>query len=204
MRPVTQSRPGPDGGHAERPPRLRPIKGPNMWQIGTEGGWLAAPVEIPLQPIGFVTDPTLFNVGNVNQRSLFLGPAERADVVVDFTAFAGKTLILYNDAPAAVPAGVPTYDYFTGNPNLMDVGGAPTTQPGYGPNTRTIMQIRVEARADGRHASGHLREPPGRLGQGPRPQEGRLRGHAGADHHSAGGLQLRLQPRAPEPTPASS
>ena len=25
----------------------------------------------------------------------------------------------------------------------MDVGGAPTTQPGYGPNTRTIMQIRV-------------------------------------------------------------
>jgi len=25
----------------------------------------------------------------------------------------------------------------------MDGGGAPNTQPGYGPNTRTIMQIRV-------------------------------------------------------------
>jgi len=25
----------------------------------------------------------------------------------------------------------------------MDAGGAPTTQPGYGPNTRTVMQIRV-------------------------------------------------------------
>ncbi len=58
-------------------------------------------------------------------------------------AYAGKTLILYNDAPAAFPAGVPTYDYFTGVGNQMDVGGAPNTQPGYGPNTRTIMQIRV-------------------------------------------------------------
>jgi FtsP/CotA-like multicopper oxidase with cupredoxin domain len=121
-----------------------PIKGPNWWMIGSEGGWLAAPANIPSQPIGFNMDPTAFNVGNVNQRSLFLGPAERADVVVDFSAYAGKTLILYNDAPAAVPAGVPTYDYFTGSPNLMDVGGAPTVQPGYGPNTRTIMQIRVK------------------------------------------------------------
>ncbi len=41
----------------------------------------------------------------------------------------------------------PTYDYFTGVANQMDVGGAPTTQPGYGPNTRTIMQIRVAATA---------------------------------------------------------
>ena len=35
------------------------------------------------------------------------------------------------------------YDYYTGSPNQMDAGGAPTTQPGYGPNTRTVMQIRV-------------------------------------------------------------
>ncbi len=27
----------------------------------------------------------------------------------------------------------------------MDSGGAPNTQPGYGPNTRTIMQIQVAA-----------------------------------------------------------
>ena len=65
------------------------------------------------------------------------GSAERADVVVDFSAFAGKTLILYNDAPAAFPAGVATYDYYTGVANQMDAGGAPTTLPGYGPNTRT-------------------------------------------------------------------
>jgi len=118
-------------------------KGPDWIQIGTEGGFLPAPVVIPSQPIGWNLNPTTFNYGNVNQHSLLLGTAERADVVVDFTAYAGKTLILYNDAPAAFPAGVPTYDFYTGTPDQMDTGGAPTTQPGYGPNTRTIMQIRV-------------------------------------------------------------
>jgi FtsP/CotA-like multicopper oxidase with cupredoxin domain len=118
-------------------------KGPDWIQIGTEGGFLPAPVAIPSQPIGWNLNPTTFNYGNVNQHSLLLGTAERADVVVDFSAYAGKTLILYNDAPAAFPAGVPTYDYYTGTPDQMDTGGAPTTQPGYGPNTRTVMQIRV-------------------------------------------------------------
>jgi FtsP/CotA-like multicopper oxidase with cupredoxin domain len=118
-------------------------KGPDWIQIGTEGGFLPKPVVIPSQPVGWNLNPTLFNFGVVNQHSLLLGTAERADVVVDFSAYAGKTLILYNDAPAAFPAGVPAYDYFTGVADQMDVGGAPTTQPGYGPNTRTIMQIRV-------------------------------------------------------------
>ena len=46
--------------------------------------------------------------------------------------------------PAApVPAGDPRIDYYTGNPDFTDVGGAPTTRPGYGPNTRTLMQITV-------------------------------------------------------------
>jgi FtsP/CotA-like multicopper oxidase with cupredoxin domain len=121
--------------------------GPNWIQIGTEGGFLPAPVVIPQQPVGWNLNPTLFNFGVVNQHSLLLGTAERADVVVDFTGFEGKTLILYNDAPAAFPAGVPAYDYYTGVADQMDVGGAPTTQPGYGPNTRTIMQIRVAATA---------------------------------------------------------
>ncbi len=111
--------------------------------IGTEGGFMPKPVVVPQKPVGWNLNPTTFNFGNVNQHSLLLGSAERADVVVDFSAYAGKTLILYNDAPAAFPAGVPVYDYFTGVANQMDVGGAPTTQPGYGPNTRTIMQIRV-------------------------------------------------------------
>ena len=37
------------------------------------------------------------------------------------------------------------YDYYTGDPDQTDTGGALTTQAGYGPNTRTIMQFRVVA-----------------------------------------------------------
>ena len=97
---------------------------------------------VPNQPITWITDPTRFDVGNVDKHSLLLAPAERADVIVDFSRFAGKTLILYNDAPAAFPARVPSYDYYTGAPDLSPVG-APSILPGYGPNTRTIMQVVV-------------------------------------------------------------
>jgi len=118
-------------------------EGPNWIQIGTEGGFLPSPVVIPAHPTTWVTDPTVFNAGNVDQHSLLIAPAERADVVVDLSAFGGQTLILYNDAPAAFPARDPRYDYYTGNPDLRDTGGAPSTLPGYGPNTRTVMQIKV-------------------------------------------------------------
>ncbi len=125
------------------PTPLASTKGPSWIQIGTEGGFLPAPAVIPPQPITWVTDPTVFNAGNVDKHALLIGPAERADVIVDFSAFAGKTLILYNDAPAAFPARDPRYDYYTGNPDLRATGGAPSTIPGYGPNTRTVMQIVV-------------------------------------------------------------
>ncbi|MBC2578783.1 hypothetical protein [Clostridium sp. DJ247] len=121
------------------------MKGPDWIQIGTESGFLPAPVVIPSQPITWNLNATNFNFGNVDQHSLLLGTAERADVMVDFSQYAGQTLILYNDAPAAFPAADPRYDYYTGNPDLTAEGGAPTTQPGYGPNIRTIMQIRVAA-----------------------------------------------------------
>jgi len=116
--------------------------GPSWIQIGTEGGFLPAPVVVPNQPITWITDPTRFDVGNVDLHSLLLAPAERADVIVDFSRFAGKTLILYNDAPAAFPARVSSYDYYTGGPDLSPAG-APSTLPGYGPNTRTIMQVKI-------------------------------------------------------------
>jgi FtsP/CotA-like multicopper oxidase with cupredoxin domain len=118
-------------------------EGPNWIQFGTEGGFLPAPVVIPAQPTTWVNDPTVFNAGNVDKHSLLLGPAERADVVVDFSQFAGQTLILYNDAPAAFPARDPRYDYYTGNGDYRDTGGASSTLAGYGPNTRTVMQIVV-------------------------------------------------------------
>ncbi len=58
-----------------------------IWQIGTDGGLLDAPAQIAYP------------------NSLFLAPAERADVIVDFSAFAGRTLTLMNDAKAPFPSG---------------------------------------------------------------------------------------------------
>lgn len=137
--------------------------GPKFVMIGTEGGFLPRPVTIEHQPITWVTDPTVFNAGNIDKFALFLGPAERADVIVDFSQYAGQTLILYNDAPAAVPARDPRFDYFTGAADLSATGGygrvpgstgfvpgtpgAPVAGPqvGFGPNIRTVMQIKVAA-----------------------------------------------------------
>jgi FtsP/CotA-like multicopper oxidase with cupredoxin domain len=119
--------------------------GPPWVQIGTEGGLLPAPVVIPATPTGYEFNRKSITVLNISTHGLLLGPAERADVVVDFSAFAGKTLILYNDAPAPVPAFDPRVDYYTGTPDQSQAGGAPGTLPGYGPNTRTIMQINVAA-----------------------------------------------------------
>ena len=117
--------------------------GPNWLQIGSEGGFLPTPVTIPNQPITWITDPTRFDFGNVDQHSMLVAPAERADVIVDFSKYAGKTLILYNDSPAAFPARQASYDYYTGDNDNTDIGGAPSTVPGFGPNTRTIMQVKV-------------------------------------------------------------
>ncbi len=117
--------------------------GPSMIQIGTEGGFLPKPAVLPNQPIDWNMDQTTFNFGNVTSKTLCLGPAERGDVIVDFSKYAGKTLIMYNDSPAPFPAIDPRYDYYTGDPDLTATGGAPSTQPGYGPNTRTIMRIKV-------------------------------------------------------------
>ena len=119
--------------------------GPEWVQIGTESGFLPKPAIIPNQPVTWNMDPTTFNMGNVADHSLLLGNAERADVVVDFSAYAGKTIILYNDAPTAFPALDQRTDYFTGGPDLRDTGGTAPTDVGFGPNTRTIMQIKVAA-----------------------------------------------------------
>ena len=120
--------------------------GPDWIQIGTEGGFLPEPVIVPNQHITWITDATRFDVGNVDLHTVLLGPAERADVIVDFSQFAGQTLILYNDAPAAFPARIATYDYYTGMPDMYP-NSAALVLPGYGPNTRTIMQVKVNATA---------------------------------------------------------
>ncbi|SEN82174.1 Multicopper oxidase [Cryobacterium luteum] len=124
------------------PDTTKSPKGPDWIQIGNEGGFLPTPAVVPAHETTWITDATRFDVGNVDQHSLLLAPAERADVIVDFSAYKGKTLILYNDAPAAFPARIPGYDYYAGGPD-MSPAGAPTTLPGYGPDTRSVMQVKV-------------------------------------------------------------
>ena len=137
--PATWPTDGRDGGVPN--PTLA---GPNIIQIGTEGGFLPSPAVIPSTPIGYNYNRRDIVVLNVSTHGLLLGPAERADVIVDFSGVPdGSKLILYNDAPAPVPGFDPRLDYYTGDPCLTDTGGAPTTLPGYGPNIRTIMKFTV-------------------------------------------------------------
>lgn len=154
---VTGSPNGPDLGPATCWPRDWPVDarqggvpdpatiGPKWIQLGSEAGLLPAPAIIPSLPVNYELNKRNIVVLNVSTKALFMGPAERADVVVDFSAYAGKTLILYNDSPAPVPAGDPRQDLFTGAPDMTTVGGAPSPLPGYGPNNRTVMQIKVRA-----------------------------------------------------------
>ena len=117
--------------------------GPDIIQIGTESGFLPTPVVLKSQATTYNYNRRDIVVLDVANHPLFLGPAERADVIVDFSAFAGKTLILYNDMLAPVPAFDVRYDYFTGAPDQTATGGVLPTLPGFGPNTRTLMQIQV-------------------------------------------------------------
>ncbi len=121
--------------------------GPSWIQIGNESGFLPSPVVIAPQPVTYNYNRRDIVVLNVADHGLFIGAAERADVIVDFSAFAGKSLILYNDAPTPVPAFDVRFDYYTGAPDLRDSGGADTPQAGFGPNTRTIMKVDVAASA---------------------------------------------------------
>jgi FtsP/CotA-like multicopper oxidase with cupredoxin domain len=120
--------------------------GPPLVQIGNEGGLLPAPAVHWNTPVGYNYNRRDIVVLNVEAKGVFVGPAERVDVVVDFSQVpAGSRLILYNDSPAPVPANDPRQDYYTNNPDQTDTGGAPSTWAGYGPNTRTIMQLVVSA-----------------------------------------------------------
>jgi FtsP/CotA-like multicopper oxidase with cupredoxin domain len=141
--PATWPTDGRDGGVPDPT-----AAGPKMIQIGTEGGILPAPVVLDNTPVGYSYNRRDITVLNVTNHTLLLGPAERADVIVDFSGVPdGSKIILYNDAPAPVPAFDPRYDYYTGDPDQTSTGGAPSTKPGYGPNTRTIMQFQVSGAA---------------------------------------------------------
>jgi spore coat protein A, manganese oxidase len=117
----------PQGGY------LAPMPAPvDVWIIGTEGGYLKTTKQVVSG--GVPVTPT----------ALLMGPAERMDLIVDFTLCENQKILLYNDAPAPYPIGAPIFDWYPlapGNP------GAATIQNGFGPNTRTIMRFAVGAAA---------------------------------------------------------
>lgn len=107
-------------------------KGPNFLVIGTEGGFLSSPTVVPSNvPFAAAT----------MSGSLITAPGERWDMIIDFTGFAGKKVIMYNDAPAPFPGGMPVNDFFPGNAK-----NPINPSPGSGPNTRQIMRFKVVAR----------------------------------------------------------
>ena len=72
--------------------------GPQFYQIGTEAGFLPAPVRL---------------------SKLMLAPAERADVLIDFRGIStSEKLILYSKAPAPFPGGDPINDYIDVNTGI--------------------------------------------------------------------------------------
>jgi FtsP/CotA-like multicopper oxidase with cupredoxin domain len=84
---------------------------PYVYQIGSDGGFLAAPVQLAQTPDqqGYNVAPTevVFD-GDITDTTtkLFAAPAERLDVVIDFSkAQVGQTLLLTNDALAPFPGG---------------------------------------------------------------------------------------------------
>jgi len=91
---------------------LRLPGGPPFIQIGTDGGFLRAPVEV---------------------RDLVLAPGERADVLVDFSGLAtGATLLLTNAAPEPFPKGDPP------DPNTVGTVMQFRVVPLAGPDTTAV------------------------------------------------------------------
>jgi FtsP/CotA-like multicopper oxidase with cupredoxin domain len=121
--------------------------GPAFVQIGSEGGLLPGVATIAPTPMGYEYNRRSITVLNTENTGLFLSNAERADVLVDFSAFKGKSIIMYSDAPAPVPAFDPRNDHWTGKPDETGTGSVETPHAGYGPNTRTVMRFDVAASA---------------------------------------------------------
>jgi spore coat protein A len=80
--------------------------GQSITQIGSDEGYLAAPTSM---------------------SQLTIGPGERADVVIDFSGYAGQTIIMRNNAKAPFPAGGTVNPNSVGQIMAFKVGATVTT-----------------------------------------------------------------------------
>ncbi len=158
----------------------------------------------------------MFNVGNVLPQpdgggTLILGPAERADVIVDFSQFRRQDPDpLQRRARRLSRRSTRTTTTTPARPDRTDMGGAPPVLPGVGPNIRTVMQIMVvrqrRHRAGQRLRRGHAGQPPGRLQvdrqRGRRRlRAGRLRRFPGTGHRGQKAYNVGLQHAFPATWP---
>ena len=95
--------------------------GPSMWVIGTDGGYLDAPVEI---------NPTL-------GQKLTVMPGERYDVIMDFSAFPGSTLQMRNTGRTPYPKGPTPNGKTLGQIMEFRIGAVPVTDNSYNPDSVT-------------------------------------------------------------------
>ncbi len=93
------------------------VNGPALWVIGTDGGYLDAPAKI--DPSASKTIP----------QKLVIMPGERYEVIVDFTSYAGKTLLLRNTARAPYPGGATPNGATTGQILQLQIGPAEQGTP---------------------------------------------------------------------------
>jgi FtsP/CotA-like multicopper oxidase with cupredoxin domain len=119
--------------------------GPPLWQIGTDGGYLDAPVKIdPNAPKGAL-------------QKLVLMPGERADVIIDFAGFQGQTLILRNTANHPYPKGAPPQGATLGQVVQFRVGSGAVIDASYDPASLIPLRppmVRLVDPVAGRLAAG--------------------------------------------------
>ncbi|GFO57862.1 hypothetical protein GMST_01870 [Geomonas silvestris] len=134
-----------------------PSVGPQIIQLGCEGGYLQAPVVFPAT----APTPTTGNIVPFNpvtfSGNLIIGCAERADFIIDFSGYpVGSEFVFYNDAAGPYPLGDPRNDYYAGNPST------PSAQAGSTIDTRNILRFKIIAggATDPQPAASAIQLPP--------------------------------------------
>jgi spore coat protein A len=118
--------------------------GPAIYVIGTDGGYLDAPVRL---------DPA-------RGGKLVIMPGERYEVIIDFAGFAGSKLILRNTGRTPYPKGDAPQGSTLGRVVQVRVGQGPVLDASYDPSTGAALRtgaqkiVRLVDPAAGRPAAG--------------------------------------------------
>jgi FtsP/CotA-like multicopper oxidase with cupredoxin domain len=92
---------------------------PNMWVIGTDGGYLDAPVQL---------------------KKLVIMPGERYEVIIDFAGVPGTNLVLKNTAKTPFPGGEAPHGGTLGQIMQFRVGPTPVADTSYNPALGTPLR----------------------------------------------------------------